>query len=140
VKKNWKSYPVEINYGNSGKILKYIKFSFTSFIGSCVRQKIDYFSKPQSAEPYSKAIVMPELLGKENLFACTAAPRKSWQVYKKYFYDFVQQKAALTREKCLTTLLTKLVKENLLTVHTREGKIVKENVLVRGFSLMAICI
>ena len=46
----------------------------------------------------------------------------------------------MTWEKCLTTLLTKLVKENLLTVHTREGKIVKENVLVRGFSLNAICI
>jgi hypothetical protein len=72
--------------------------------------------------------------------------RKTWQLWKKYFYGFGQQKAVLTRDKILTTICaheqknlsretgwpytreSKLVKGNLLTVNTRkltcQGKLV----------------
>jgi hypothetical protein len=42
-------------------------------------------------------------LDKENLFACTTAKENLTKLYKKHFHGFAKQKAALTRDKCLTT-------------------------------------
>jgi hypothetical protein len=57
-------------------------------------------------------------------------PRKSWQVYKKYFYGFGKQKVVLTRDKCLTTFLAheqQNLSRKIYWLCTREGKLIKEN-------------
>ena len=63
-----------------------------------------------------------------SLHVCIRLSWKTWQAYKKYFHGLGRKKAALAWDKCLTnsahtsnkTYQGKLVKENLLTAHTRK--------------------
>jgi hypothetical protein len=56
------------------------------------------------------------------------SPSKTRQVYKKYFYGFGKRRQSWH----------KLVKKNLLIVHTRRYKHVRENVLVSKYTMPRI--
>ena len=72
-------------------------FSLISFACWCARQRMDNFSLRRSLVP---KLVMPAFgQGK----CVRLYGRQGKLVYKKYFYGFGKQNAALTRDKCLTT-------------------------------------